>query len=329
MALFLKYLKQKRWLFAVGAAFALVFSVSFFLYRLPVEAVMYPTLLCTVIGLVILIFDFQRVKGQHKELARIKSITDAIAAVLPGDESIQNEDYREIIRLLCEEHTQYQTATNRQYADMTDYYTVWAHQIKTPIAAMRLTLQNEDSALSRKLTSDLFRIEQYVEMVLTFLRLDAESTDYVFKEYDLDSIVKSAVRKFSSEFIDRKLRLIYEPLNASVITDEKWLSFVIEQILSNALKYTPSGSITISLVGEKTLRIQDTGIGIDPSDLPRIFENGYTGFNGRTDRKASGIGLYLCRRVCNDLGHTITASSIADVGTTIDIDLTQTKVEME
>lgn len=104
MALFLKYLKQKRWLFAVGAAFALVFSVSFFLYRLPVEAVMYPTLLCTVIGLVILIFDFQRVKGQHKELARIKSITDAIAAVLPGDESIQNEDYREIIRLLCEEH---------------------------------------------------------------------------------------------------------------------------------------------------------------------------------------------------------------------------------
>ena len=212
---------------------------------------------------------------------------------------------------------------------MTDYYTVWAHQIKTPIASMRLTLQNEDSALSRKLTSDLFRIEQYVEMVLTFLRLDAESTDYVFKEYDLDSIVKSAVRKFSSEFIDRKLRLIYEPLNAFVITDEKWLSFVIEQILSNALKYTPSGSITISLVGEKTLRIQDTGIGIDPSDLPRIFENGYTGFNGRTDRKASGIGLYLCRRVCNNLGHTITASSIADVGTAIDIDLTQTKVEME
>lgn len=329
MDLFLKYLKQKLWLFVVGGTFSLIFTVSFFLYHLPVEAVIYPTLLCAFIGLFILIFDFQRVKGQHKELARIKSITDAIAAVLPGDESIQNEDYREIIRLLCEEHTQYQTATNRKYADMTDYYTVWAHQIKTPIAAMRLTLQNEDTPLTRKLTNDLYRIEQYVEMVLTFLRLNSDSTDYVFKEYDLDNIVKSAVKRFSSEFIGRKLRLIYDPLNTSVITDEKWLSFVIEQVLSNALKYTPSGSITISLVGEKTLRIEDTGIGIAPSDLPRIFENGYTGFNGRTDKKASGIGLYLCRRVCNNLGHTITANSTVDVGTAIDIDLTQTKLEME
>ena len=329
MDLFLKYLKQKLWLFVVGGTFSLIFSVSFFLYHLPVEAVIYPTLLCAFIGLFVLIFDFLRVKDRHKELAQIKSIPDAITATFPADNNIQNEDYREVIRLLCEEHNQYKSETNYKYTDMIDYYTVWAHQIKTPIAAMRLTLQNEDTPLTRKLTNDLYRIEQYVEMVLTFLRLNSDSTDYVFKEYDLDNIVKSAVKKFSSEFIGRKLRLIYDPLNTSVITDEKWLSFVIEQVLSNALKYTPSGSITISLVGEKTLRIEDTGIGIAPSDLPRIFENGYTGFNGRTDKKASGIGLYLCRRVCNNLGHTITASSIADVGTTIDIDLTQTKLETE
>ena len=329
MDLFLKYLKQKLWLFVVGGTFSLIFTVSFFLYHLPVEAVIYPTLLCAFIGLFVLIFDFLRVKDRHKELAQIKSIPDAITATFPADNNIQNEDYREVIRLLCEEHNQYKSETNYKYTDMIDYYTVWAHQIKTPIAAMRLTLQNEDTPLTRKLTNDLYRIEQYVEMVLTFLRLNSDSTDYVFKEYDLDNIVKSAVKKFSSEFIGRKLRLIYDPLNTSVITDEKWLSFVIEQVLSNALKYTPSGSITISLVGEKTLRIEDTGIGIAPSDLPRIFENGYTGFNGRTDKTASGIGLYLCRRVCNNLGHTITANSTVDVGTAIDIDLTQTKLEME
>ena len=198
-----------------------------------------------------------------------------------------------------------------------------------PYGHIRLTLQNEDSPLSRKLTNDLYRIEQYVEMVMTFLRLNSNSTDYVFKEYDLDTIVRSAVKKFSSEFIDRKLRLIYEPLNTSVITDEKWLSFVIEQILSNALKYTPTGSIKISLVKEKTLRIEDTGIGIAPSDLPRIFDNGYTGFNGRTDKRASGIGLYLCKRICNNLGHGITANSKVDVGTIIDIDLSQFKIETE
>lgn len=329
MDLFLKYLKQKLWLFVVGGTFSLIFTVSFFLYHLPVEAVIYPTLLCAFIGLFVLIFDFLRVKDRHKELAQIKSIPDAITATFPADNNIQNEDYREVIRLLCEEHDQYKSETNYKYTDMIDYYTVWAHQIKTPIAAMRLTLQNEDTPLTRKLTNDLYRIEQYVEMVLTFLRLNSDSTDYVFKEYDLDNIVKSAVKKFSSEFIGRKLRLIYDPLNTTVITDEKWLSFVIEQVLSNALKYTPAGSITITLENEKTLRIRDTGIGIAPEDLPRIFENGYTGYNGRTDKKASGIGLYLCKRICINLGHTITARSIVDVGTIIDIDLAQAKLEVE
>lgn len=166
-------------------------------------------------------------------------------------------------------------------------------------------------------------------MVLTFLRLDSGSTDYVIKEYDLDKIVKQAVRKFSSDFIGRKLRLVYEPLNTTVITDEKWLGFVFEQVLSNALKYTPAGSITITLENEKTLRIRNTGIGIAPEDLPRIFENGYTGYNGRIDKKASGIGLYLCKRVCSNLGHTITARSVVDVGTIIDIDLAQTYLKVE
>ena len=329
MELFLKYLKQKLGLFVVGMTFSLIFTVSFFLYHLPVEAVIYPTILCIFIGILVLIFDFMLKNAHHKKLTQVKSIDDALTTTFPFDNNIQNEDYRKIISLICKQHKQYQLETNNKYMDMIEYYTVWAHQIKTPNAAMLLTLQNEDSPLSRKLTNDLYRIEQYVEMVMTFLRLNSNSTDYVFKEYDLDTIVRSAVKKFSSEFIDRKLRLIYEPLNTSVITDEKWLSFVIEQVLSNALKYTPDGSIKISLVKEKTLRIEDTGIGIAPSDLPRIFDNGYTGFNGRTDKRASGIGLYLCKRICNNLGHGITANSKVDVGTIIDIDLSQFKIETE
>ena len=329
MRLFFKYLRQKRRTILTGFAFALLFAVSFFLYRLPVEAVLYPALLCAALGAFLLILDFRKVKRKHEELTRIRTITDARTAYFPADETIQNADYREIIRLLCEEHAAFQTETNCKYEDMTGYYTVWAHQIKTPIASMRLSLQNEDSALSRKLTGDLFRIEQYAEMVLTYLRLDSGSTDYVFREYELDEIVKEAVKKYSAEFIGRKLRLVYAPLHTTVVTDEKWLSFVIEQVLSNALKYTPAGSITISLVGEKTLRIADTGIGIAPSDLPRIFENGYTGFNGRLDKRASGLGLYLCRRVCTQLGHSITASSVIGEGTAIDIDLSQVRVVPE
>lgn len=329
MKLFLQYLKQRRRIFIVGAVFCVIFVVSFLLYHLPIDAVMYPALLCTALGFMIMIFDFLREKRKHETLQTIRSITDTIATSFPKAEGVEDEDYQEIIRLISEEHGIYRTETNRRYADMIDYYTVWVHQIKTPIASMRLHLQIEDSALARSLTSDLHRIEQYVEMVLTFLRLNSESTDYVIKEYDLDKIVKQAVRKFSSDFIGRKLSLVYEPLNTTVITDEKWLSFVIEQVLSNALKYTPSGNITITLENENTLRIRDTGIGIAPEDLPRIFENGYTGYNGRTDKKASGIGLYLCKRICNNLGHTISAQSIVDVGTIIDIDLKQAKLEVE
>lgn len=329
MKLFLQYLKQRRRVFIVGFVFCVIFMVSFLLYHLPIGAVIYPTLLCAVLGILIIVFDFLRVKREHEALCNIRSMTDVIADSLPKLDGIKDGDYQQILRLLSEEHNDYRTQTNRKYSDMIDYYTVWAHQIKTPIASMRLHLQNEDSVLSRTLSSDLHRIEQYVEMVLTFLRLNSESTDYVIKEYDLDKIVKQAVRKFSSDFIGRKLSLVYEPLNTTVITDEKWLSFVIEQVLSNALKYTPAGSITITLENEKTLRIRDTGIGIAPEDLPRIFENGYTGYNGRTDKKASGIGLYLCKRICNNLDHAIAARSIVDVGTIIDIDLAQTKLEVE
>ena len=329
MLIFIQYLKQRRRIWIVGAVFCVIFAVSFLLYHLPIGAVIYPTLLCAALGILIMVLDFLRVKREHEALNSIRSMTDVIAESLPKIDGIKDEDYQQILRLLSEEHNTFRTQTNRKYADMIDYYTVWAHQIKTPIASMRLHLQNEDSALSRTLTSDLHRIEQYVEMVLTFLRLNSESTDYVIKEYDLDKIIRGAVRKFSADFIGRKLSLVYEPVNTTVITDEKWLSFVIEQVLSNALKYTPAGSITITLENEKTLRIHDTGIGIAPEDLPRVFENGYTGYNGRADKKASGIGLYLCKRICNNLGHSITAQSIVDVGTIIDIDLEQRKLEVE
>lgn len=194
--------------------------------------------------------------------------------------------------------------------------------------SIRLTLQNEDSALSRRLSSELSRIEQYVDMVLAYLRLDSESGDYVFRKYDLDTILKRSVRRFSGDFIAKKIQLDYSPVGRTIVTDEKWLSFVIEQILSNALKYTPSGSVSIFMDGD-ILKIKDTGIGIAPEDLPRIFEKGYTGYNGRTDMHASGIGLYLCRRICENLSIAISAESKPGAGTTVMLDMSQYRLRAE
>lgn len=329
MKRFFRYLQYRWRTFAVALFFFVIFVVSFALYHLPIAAVGYPMLLCSLFGVGFVWADFQKVKAKHKKLEQIRSLTDVMIQPFPQADSIEAQDYQTIVALLQEEQTAYQSSMEQRFTDMVDYYTVWAHQIKTPIASMRLQLQNEDTPLSRKLMGDLFRIEQYVEMVLMFLKLDSDSTDYLIKQYDLDPIIRQAVKKFSGEFISRKLQLHYEPVNTKVITDEKWLSFVIEQVLSNALKYTPVGSITISLKPDKKLCIQDTGIGIAPEDLPRIFENGYTGYNGRIDKKASGIGLSLCKRICTNLGHSITAQSTVDVGTCITIDLSQRDLQVE
>jgi len=330
MKLFLCYLKYKKKTFALCLLFIILFAATFYLYHLPLKAVWYPSALCFVIGVIFLLADFLKVRKKHNILKYLEKMTAELIGNLPESDSIADEDYQKIIAHLCEEQRRRADEAQARYNDMVDYYTVWAHQIKTPIAAMRLNLQNEDSPFSRKLQNDLNRIESYVNMVLTFLRLESDSTDYVIREYDLDSIVRSAVRKFSGEFIGKKLSLEYEGVNAKVLTDEKWLSFVVEQVLSNAVKYTGNGgTISVYMEEPKTLCIKDTGIGIAPEDLPRIFKNGYTGFNGRADKRASGIGLYLCKRVCDNLGHGISAESKVGSGTVIRINLDKRQLEVE
>lgn len=323
------YLKQHKKFIYLFLLFGLIFAVTFSLYHLPLKVILYPLLLCFFTGSVFVAYDYLQKRKKHLLLSEIKNLSELMLQELPEISSVDDADYQEIIKILCEEQRNLSDLMDRRYTDMVEYYTVWVHQIKTPIASMRLTLQNEDSAIARRLSSDLFRIEQYVEMVLMFLRVDSSSTDYVIKEYDLDAVIKQSVKKFAGEFIGRKIRLEYTPIDMKVITDEKWLSFVIEQVLSNALKYTPAGSVKIYLTEDGKLCIEDTGIGIAPEDLPRIFEKGYTGYNGRSDKKASGIGLYLCRKVCGNLRHEITAESKIDVGTKIFIDLNREKLEIE
>ena len=326
---FLSYIKLRRGALAAFLLFAVIFAVTFALYRLPLEAVLYPASICAVCGAVILALDFKRVLSRRRELRRLEDFTASAFSSLPPAGNIIEEDYMRIINLLCESRREEQCLADEKYASALSYYTAWAHQIKTPIASMKLQLQNEDTPLSRRLSSELLRIEQYVEMVLIFLKFDSHGGDYVIKECELDNIVRSAVRRFSAEFIDRHLALSFSESNTKAVTDEKWLGFIVEQILSNALKYTPEGRISVYIEEPKTLVIKDTGIGIAPEDLPLVFEQGYTGLNGRLNPGASGIGLYLCKKICAELGHTITLSSQPGVGTEVRIDLSQNRFSGE
>ena len=336
----LNYIKSKKKSFLMVLVCSAIFAFTFWMYGITVAAVLYPALVCMVIMAAAFATMacseygkwknmqeiLQRAVGDDSEFVKILDTAEIRKQVNTTDE-IENE-LLEIIECLKNGGMRLNDSMNMKYSDMVDYYTMWVHQIKTPIASMHLILQKEDSEDSRRLRAELFRVEQYVQMVLCFLRLDSDFTDYVIKEYRVDDIIRPAVRRLAPQFIMKKLALEYEQTDEVALTDEKWLSFVVEQILSNAVKYTSSGSISIKCDGDR-LVISDTGIGIAAEDLPRILDKGYTGFNGRADRKASGIGLYLCRRICDNLGHSIKVESAAGHGTTIIIGLERDKLEVE
>lgn len=306
---------------------AAVFVLFMALYGVPVEAYIYAGTICAVITACAAVGDFARFCGKHKLLRGLQNEILLTLEHLPSCDNEVERSYQQLLETLHTERTALVSAADKRYDDAVMYFTMWAHQIKTPIAAMSLALQELDTDESRELSDSLLKIEQYVEMALYYVRLDSETSDFVIRRCSLDRIVKQALRKFSGQFIRRKLAVMYEPLNVEVLTDEKWLLFVVEQLISNALKYTRSGGVEITLQPEKTLSVRDTGIGIAPEDLPRVFERGYTGNNGRSDKKATGIGLYLCKRICKALGHNIRIRSDKG-GTEVLIDLDESDIDI-
>ena len=324
----LAWLKARMGAIILFSGLILIFSAVVWLSGAPGILARYTALLCTALALAVALADLRRFALRHRQLRdALKSICVSDEQLPPPGDLIE-EDYARLIRVLGEEKNRAAGAMDLRRREMEDYFTLWAHQIKTPIAAMRLILQTRPENSAGELSQELFRVEQYVEMVLNYLRLDSDSTDFVFRTCDLDGIIRQCVRKYAKQFIRRKISLEYEGTDVQVLTDEKWLCFVIEQLLSNALKYTNTGSIRIFTRGE-TLVIEDTGIGIAPEDLPRVFEKGYTGYNGRTDKKATGIGLYLCKRILQKLGHEISISSVVGQGTSVSIDLSREVLRVE
>lgn len=287
--------------------------------------------------------------------SKVKALSNALER--PVEEQAQLPEATDDVEMLYHRLLENQSIARNEsessaairQSQMRDYYSMWVHQIKTPISAMKLLLEAEreelgqlmcDDEQSQCLLSDnmdsfedeLFRIEEYVSMALQYQRVSSTENDFVLEKVSVDGVIRDTIKKYAKIMIRRHIGMNYSGTVQEVYTDGKWLAFMLEQILSNAIKYTPQGVVTIETAEEKDrffITIKDTGIGIKAEDLPRVFEKGYTGYNGHADKKATGIGLYLCRQMADKLGHTIRMESEIGKGTKVwigfDLDYADTR----
>jgi len=333
-------LENIRWL-AVILFIALVMTVTMFLNAIPFREIGYGMFLCGFVMVVAILTGY----GRHRESFRqLEQMRENIVTA-PGDmkvpEYMYERQYQDCIRVITQEKDKLRKEMMNQQQDLSEYYSMWVHQIKTPIAALKLLIDEEMNVYldaddmeendmrvrnARQKQDELFRIEQYVDMALQYTRLGAQTNDFVIESVLLDDAIKRSIHKYAKQFIHKQLRLTYVPQDIKVVTDKKRLGFVIDQLLSNAVKYTKRGGITIRVCEEKSdaeesvhIIIEDTGIGISADDLPRVCEKGYTGYNGHADQYSTGIGLYLCKAILDRLGHQFAITSEKGKGTRAEI----------
>lgn len=280
---------------------------------------------CYILGILtfFLFWKWFRINHTLKKLISEKAIDD-----LPVIQSLTDNEriYQIIIKRNQAVRKRLQVQLNKNMQDMQDYYAMWAHQIKVPISV--LDLMNQTDTVDKYETSNqLIIINQYLDMMLQFIRLKSFNQDLQYQKISVKGLLKFVINNYKFLFIHKKISVSLSDEDFSIVSDPKWLQFVFEQVIFNALKYTSQGKVSITCKNNNQVVIADSGIGISQSDLPMVFNKGYTGFNGRLNNNASGLGLYMVKSILNQLGHGISISSEVNVGTSVVINLKQKKLK--
>ncbi|MFM1515223.1 sensor histidine kinase [Helcococcus ovis] len=322
MKLFINYIKDKIKSIILALSMIFIFFLVYKLYDINMEAFLYASILSIFTGLIIFIISFLKYKNYIEELNLLKNMENNDEINILNKNDMISREYKKILKSLNEKIYKMELKYKSQIKNQEEFFIMWTHQVKLPITAIRILLDSEENIDKSLIKSQLNRIDQYTKMVLAYIRLNSENSDFVIENVNLDNIIKNVIKNFKSEFIYKNIKLNFKSTNQNIITDKKWFTFVIEQILSNSLKYTDDGSIDI-FMENGILKIKDSGIGISKSDLPRIFEKGYTGYNGRNSADSSGLGLYLISNVLKKLHFNIDIDSEVNIGTVVNIDLNQ------
>ncbi|MGG5372881.1 ATP-binding protein [Enterococcus sp. AZ196] len=319
MKLLKSFFYERRIVYGMYVVFWGLIFLTFYLYELDF-APFWDGWLFTMFMLVVYsIVSFYRAARKQKRLEQLitKDLQLGSLVFLPKAQTLSEKNYQETLRLVLETKNQQQEALQQKQKDMLNDFGLWLHQIKTPVAALDLLIQSGQLE-PRMMKNEVFKINEYLQMILNYMRQNLDQADLVFQQLSIEKVVKSVVKKYATFFSQKDLSLQLGQLEGVVYSDKKWLIFILEQVIFNAIKYTENGTISISFA-DNQLTIRDTGMGIQAEDLPRVFEKGYTGLNGREQQRASGLGLYLSKEAAAKLGCRIYIESKVKKGTAVTI----------
>lgn len=307
-----KFFREYRSLYVCYGVLAGSFILLFFLYQLPTEFLQNALLLSLTLLIIItfgLFWKFHR---------RMKALEEYVhEEALPLLNKPVDLAYLSLIEAEKQATREQLLDYKSREEDLQAMVKLWSHQMKVPLAALSLMSQTEQLKPA-DVNHQLLRLDNYLANLLNYLKLTSHSSDFRFEEVEVREVVVEVVKKYRNQFLQKEIGVSIDG-NWSIKTDRKWLSFALSQIIDNALKYNKTGgSVTICL--DKGISVKDTGIGILAEDIPRLFDEGFTGYNGREHQKATGFGLYLAKRVLNQLELTIQVESQIEIGTQVTIE---------
>ncbi|WP_278926668.1 sensor histidine kinase [Staphylococcus auricularis] len=294
----MKFINEIKNEIIIAIGILILFLVIFFVFSLPMEAFFLGTAIVLFILIIYWVIQFLN----FKEKVRLKTQVD------------QLEDQLEMMR---REQIEYKN-------EIEAYFLTWVHQIKTPITASKLLLEQNHEDTVNRVRQEILQIDNYTNLALSYLKLINQQTDMVLMKVSIDDLIRTLIKKYSIQFIQNHTKVHYEKVTDEVLTDAKWASIMIEQILNNALKYARGKDIWIDFDSQQNqLMIADNGIGISQADKPKIFDRGYSGYNGRLNDKSSGIGLFIVKQIANRLQHKVEVESELNEGATFTITFPQ------
>ena len=237
-----------------------------------------------------------------------------ITEILQKPRSAEKLAYYRILKRASKSMLENVTDIKEKQKDYKEYIESWVHEIKIPITSAKLLCENNKSDITNKIDEDIEEVNNYVEQALFYARMDQVSNDFMIREISLNEVIKNVLARNKKIMIQNNMKVELKDVNIKCYTDEKWLEFILNQIITNSIKYRNDNNAVIKITGIQNkeniiLKIKDNGIGIKKREIDRIFDKGFTGTNGRNQTKSTGIGLYLCKRLCEGIGMEIDANS--------------------